>query len=1240
MRTAPAHPAPAPPASTRRTPLRAAAALAAGVLLLALLAALCRELILARVPAQRAQLERLIREQTGLEVSFVRLTVGWGWYGPQAVFEQPAFGEPGAPALVRAERLIVGIDTWRSLRTGGLEAGRVRLLQADIDLDNPGAAVRPARADAPPLAARLPVVLNGWRGGRIDAEGLRLHLPHGFMIQIPHADLRRRGAVWSAQARLVLPPELGEHAELALSLTGDITRRGTLSGTFAVNGARLSFAGWQRLGLPELPARYLPRGGSGTLDLEAAIAAGRLARVAGRLAAVEPRWAPRLPGGRALELARLDADWQLTRLAGGTWRLALGRLDLGAAAAGAALLELGPHAVRGNLGELPLAAVSRVLEWGAPQLVPALLQPEGALRQISFDWDPTRAPGERLAARARLQQLALAAPDGAVRLEGLGATITLTDTQLAAELDAGDAALTLPGATPAVVRQIQAHGRLVGFTDGTRWGLATRDLELRSQGGLLRVRGSLGARPHADPQLDLRVQLVDFPAALGAALLGDAVARPDAGRITHGELAWQGALLAAAPRLRTARSRGELAFAGVSLPGDAHWPAFEDLDGRLEWRDARLRAQLSRARSGSLRLTDAEGTGDVGGAGPLRLRAHLEGDAGDALAWLRARPQFAPPAPLLSGLRLEGRARLELELTRPAVGPRSAAPRARLNAALENVQLEAAGGLPPLRGVTGTLAFSDGHLRDSTLRGTWLGGPVALTVRERPQLHGVVLSVGAHGSLAAAAALALSGGSAAAVPLSGSAEWSGRFTAGGDGAWQLHAESSLVGLASGLPEPLGKPAGAPLPLRLEAEGEGERAQVHLALGVRLNGVLALARAGTAWRIGGGALRLDGTAAGPAPGPLLSIEGHLSRLDLPAYLALWQRAAHTAVLPPLSARVSAGEVSLDTRLYPQALVTAQSAASGGQLTVQARQLEATLTWPGPDSARNTQLHLASFEPTVADAAALAALPQACGRAVQVVVDEVRAGGRVLGALSATVAAVGPVVKVSALHLGGGAHELHGAGQCTAEGECAVHFGLESRDPAALLAASGLRVDLGAARASLSGDLTWPRGTDEPLATLRGHLHMILEQGVTRVASETDSAPPFALFLAPALIDGMTPQGPGSSPQARTPDLGFTRLTADYELREGVASTTNLHFDGDAEMLVRARVGLVRRDYDGEAVVLRGEERLPAALRGFGATPRVAALWLSLRQWFTGGGDRGRTVLRLRGDWNDPIVAAAE
>ena len=90
-----------------------------------------------------------------------------------------------------------------------------------------------------------------------------------------------------------------------------------------------------------------------------------------------------------------------------------------------------------------------------------------------------------------------------------------------------------------------------------------------------------------------------------------------------------------------------------------------------------------------------------------------------------------------------------------------------------------------------------------------------------------------------------------------------------------------------------------------------------------------------------------------------------------------------------------------------------------------------------------------------------------------------------------------------------------------------------------------------------------------------------------------------------------------------------------------SHRDLHFDGDAEILMRGRVGMVSRDYDQQVWVLRGEERLPAAVRRFGATPRVAAAWLSLRDLFVGSGeqDRSQAVLRLQGSWDDPMVVTA-
>jgi uncharacterized protein YhdP len=154
-------------------------------------------------------------------------------------------------------------------------------------------------------------------------------------------------------------------------------------------------------------------------------------------------------------------------------------------------------------------------------------------------------------------------------------------------------------------------------------------------------------------------------------------------------------------------------------------------------------------------------------------------------------------------------------------------------------------------------------------------------------------------------------------------------------------------------------------------------------------------------------------------------------------------------------------------------------------------------------------------------------------------------------------------------------------------------------------------------------------------------MQLENGLVHAGPPAGT--PFALLSVPALLAGTT--GPGDAARqggdAATHGLGFRRLTADFELHDGEASTRDLHLDGDAEILVRGRVGLAAHDYDEQALVLRGEERLPAAVRRLGPTPRVATLWLSLRQWLGGSAtDRPRGALHLRGTWNEPRVTPDE
>src|SRR6185437_2230122 len=100
--------------------------------------------------------------------------------------------------------------------------------------------------------------------------------------------------------------------------------------------------------------------------------------------------------------------------------------------------------------------------------------------------------------------------------------------------------------------------------------------------------------------------------------------------------------------------------------------------------------------------------------------------------------------------------------------------------------------------------------------------------------------------------------------------------------------------------------------------------------------------------------------------------------------------------------------------------------------------------------------------------------------------------------------------------------------------------------------------------------------------------------------------------------------------------------DFDVHDGEAATSNLHFDGDAEILMRGRTNLVARSYDQQVWVLRGEGRLPAAVRRLGPTPRVAAAWLSLRELFAGGTreEGSKAPLHLQGSWDNPIVVAAD
>jgi uncharacterized protein YhdP len=334
------------------------------------------------------------------------------------------------------------------------------------------------------------------------------------------------------------------------------------------------------------------------------------------------------------------------------------------------------------------------------------------------------------------------------------------------------------------------------------------------------------------------------------------------------------------------------------------------------------------------------------------------------------------------------------------------------------------------------------------------------------------------------------------------------------------------------------------------------------------------------------------------------------------------------------------VQVGNRTFSNATVSADAAGGAGQVTVEAADLAGVARWGASQALGGSQVQLARLnvaEPL--DAALGSELLTALGGEVQLTADSLTWRGRLLGRFTAELRSAGSVLEVRGFELNGETDTTRGSGHCR-EGRCVLELALDSRDAGATLTRFGFRSELEAQRAELRAALDWPQAAEGSLASMSGRLHMQFEDGMVHPPAALASgagAGPFALLAVPALLRALDAPGRDAPPAA----LHFSALRADYELHDGEALTANFDFDGDAQILLRGKVGLATRNYDAQAVILKGEERLPAAVRGLAPPPRVAAVLLSLRELIAGSSaDRGGGTLRLQGTWDEPMVMPAE
>ena len=1238
--------------------LRTLVVAASSLLLLGAVVAGAAALTAARVPQQQAALEELIRRETGLDVSFRELTVRWGWYGPEAVFHAVALGEPaGGGTLLTAPQLVVGLDAWRMVRSGHLEAGRITLIKPDIDLSGAALTGRTAAAAAATAGqhdffgsgAR---VLSRWRGGRIEVQGGTLRIAPGtataLSFGIRHAQLRRLGANWSADGLLLLPASLGLSAHVALTLAGDPADVHNAGGTLSLDGRHLEFGGWRTLAPQALLTRYLPRSGDGNLQLRARFARGELLEADGSVQGEALKWSAPAAAGQPLELGRLSGAWRLTRR-DREWHFSAGPLQLAEGSDPASLSIVAAADggyFRGQAQQMPVAALAALANWYAPALPGAQLALSGVARELTFDWSESRPAAQRLQTRATLENLTLASAAGDVQLSGLRAQMRGAGARLVMDLTSHDAQLALVRAAPLTLDGLTVAARLALESAGAGWRISSDDVEVRRADLSLAASGELSiSSAGRAPQLAVHVAVKDADAVLAAqalgpemlAALGLGAAPLRAGRIANADLVLRGPLDGSLPWGAPDREfTGALLLREGRVAGGDLWPELQELQARLDWNGPHLHAAFEHARSSTFELSAGSADWDARGMRATHLTARFGGSAQEALGWLREHPQLVAWAAGVRDVEVRGTTLIDFDLTLPPARKPHAAPLLRVTAALADAQLQPLAGLPPIESLRGTFAYGGGRLQRSTLSGQWLGGPVNLAIAEHRERGVTALTLSGRGTLSARQALRAAAADARAA-LEGGTEWSAILSlspAGADGAaWRLRADSNLVGVTSRLPDPFAKPADAALPLHLEMQGTGERGELQVALSDRLRARAALERSSEGWRIGRGAIALAAAAPELPASSVLTLEGRLGRLDLGAWLALWREASADAALPALVAHLSAAKLVTGPEEYPEVRVVAEAARGAGVVQLDAAALAGTLRWPARiDGAHPARADFTRFDLAAPEQAALgAALARLLAPALALSVADLSLQGRSLGQLQAALVASAEALEVSDLRLSGASGDTHATVHCLA-GQCAAQLRVESTDAAATLAALGLRPELTSPRGLLTGQLQWSSLAAVPLASLSGHLHIDFEDGAARAERGDSGSTPFALLAVPALMAA-------SSPEAQAEELRFSRFTAAFELHRGEATTADLHFDGDAEILVRGRVGLVERDYDQQAWILHGEERLPAPVRRLAATPRMAAVWLSLRELFTGA-ERSPASLRLRGTWSDPIVSPAE
>ncbi|MBA4284739.1 MAG: TIGR02099 family protein [Xanthomonadaceae bacterium] len=1226
------------------------------------------------VPGYRIDLQNAVARAVGHPARIGSMALTWSGPRPTLDLRNVALLDARGAPLLELRRIRLGLSPTR-LITGPRTPDRVEIdglqLAAAIDadgqlhLDGIDLSGRGDRSLADDLARfaqlRLHDVSLRLRDARLGAQP-----PLQFRLE--HASLRHGRAGYRVDAQLLPPATLARRVRVSAQLDGSLADRNSLHGRWTL--AVEDLAGWPWLAAQLRPGTALALDDA-QLEASGAIDAGRPGATRLRLQA--DQLSARIGDAPVAAIRALAIDAELEPVDGG-WRLQLPDATL-SGARGPWPLD-GLTATQTADGTQTLIAPRLRLDDLAPWLGLLRAVPDSQLRLADARGDlaalrliraapPAGGEPRDLSIQARLVGLGLASHGEQPGFAALDGELQATADRGVVQLSGTPLRLQLPKAFAQALPIDELHGELRWARSGDGWQIDAPALALRlgssSADGLLQLTlHPQGRVPHLKLDMQLKSDAVAalkpyMPINWGPnsrAWLERAIQRA---RVTGGHL-----LIDAPLTPRDAGNRPTIPWRLTLDVDDAvlafapDWPAAEGIAAQLVFHDHGLDILGRQGTLGGLDARRLEARIADFSAAELVLSADIAGDAGQLYRLFRDSPLKTRLSGLIGRTEASGPVRGDLQLRIPLNVPQPPVD-ASGTLQVDGVTLSVRGMAEPLREVRGQLVYGKSiaaeaitaRLYDTVLRARITTEPG----KAEPVLSGEFeLQPGRADGLSAIYVPAwLRSG------LSGSTEARLRLPLGGADAGRLRISSDLQGIASSLPAPLAKTAGASLPLQLALSGDAGSTRLQVAVADELKVGIRFADPGAdngSSQIRGIEAVLGASAGEPrAEADGLVVGGAPETLDLAGWIGVIGSAGSgseggAAGLPLVRADVRAQRTSLRRWTFGPMRLLALPSGVGSGIRVRAEgAASGTVDWQpengGSVVARLDQVAVEALPPLPPSQAGVAPpdSPFDPTRAPLFDIDAkaLSLGDVSLGHLQIATARVADGQRIDRLALAGGRLDGSASGNWLrreAASSAALDFDVRSDAIGDVLRVFGYTPNLGAEDARFTGSVVWPRvpaGLELSQATgdiairlKRGALKAV-EPGAGRVLGLVNlyALPRRLLFdFKDVVADG----------------LGFDTLKGRFKLADGNAVTDDLDIDSPSlKIEMRGRIGLAARDYDQKVTVF------PDISTGVtvGATllggPIAGGILLVAQQLFDKPFNQlGSFSYRVTGSWDDPTV----